>query len=403
MGHRNACNDVVDDYRASPAESLQDDRIDLGEALFVQLEENFGEHAISATEVAVHRGNRAASDSCNVGDSQSEDSAIQHFLASSLDDSTSNLQLEVGVKCAYRHVPRVVCPLMRRLLPMIATISFVGFAGCSATTNDAGNDTTIAETSDTPAATTSAVPSAPATEPAGNALVPPGFESITTADGRIRSYQIVDLSDGEPAPLLFVLHGFGGTAAMMSESSEIDQTFADRYDLHPVVVYPNGTGAEDGLPQSWNAGNCCPFSTFDLVDDVAFFDQLITELTARYDIDPERVWVVGHSNGGMMAYRLACELSSRVTAIGVAAGALMIDSCSPTRPVVALHLHGELDTVVPLAGGEIAGIVFPSAQDSTDAFSRSGNGSVELVTRATWTHDWQPEWTALFAEFLATQ
>jgi hypothetical protein len=81
----------------------------------------------------------------------------------------------------------------------------------------------------------------------------------------------------------------------------------------------------------------------------------------------------------------------------------MIDSCSPTRPVAALHVHGELDTVVPLAGGEIAGIVFPSAQDSTDAFSRSGKGSVKLVTNATWSHDWQPEWTALFAEFLATQ
>lgn len=292
---------------------------------------------------------------------------------------------------------------MRRLLPIIATISLVGFAGCSATTNDAGNDTTIAETTDAPAATTSVVTSAPATELAGNALVPPGFESITTADGRIRSYRIVDLSNGEPAPLLFVLHGFGGTAAMMSESSEIDQTFADRYDLHPVVVYPNGTGAESGLPQSWNAGGCCPFSTFDLVDDVAFFDQLIDALTMEYDIDPERVWVVGHSNGGMMAYRLACELSSRVTAIGVAAGAMMINSCSPTQSVSALHVHGELDTVVPLLGGDIAGIVFPSAQQSVDVFTRNGNGVAKLVTNTAWAHDWQPDWTALFAEFLAAQ
>jgi len=292
---------------------------------------------------------------------------------------------------------------MRRLLPMIASISLVGLAGCSTSSEEASIETAATETADADTVTsTIAADSEVAVVPDG-ALLPEGFESITTADGRTRSYRVVDLSDGTPAPLLFVLHGFGGTAAMMSESSEIDQTFADRYDLHPVVVYPNGTGAEDGLPQSWNAGGCCPFSTFDLVDDVAFFDQLIDDLMARYDIDTERVWVVGHSNGGMMAYRLACELSSRVTAIGVAAGALMIDSCSPTRPVAALHVHGELDTVVPITGGEIAGIVFPSAQDSAEAFSRSGKGSVELVTNASWSHDWQPEWTALFAEFLATQ
>ena len=292
---------------------------------------------------------------------------------------------------------------MRRLLPMIASISLVGLAGCSASSEEASIETTATETADADTVTSTIAADSEAAVVPDGALLPEGFESITTADGRTRSYRVVDLSDGTPAPLLFVLHGFGGTAAMMSESSEIDQTFADRYDLHPVVVYPNGTGAEDGLPQSWNAGGCCPFSTFDLVDDVAFFDQLIDDLMARYDIDTERVWVVGHSNGGMMAYRLACELSSRVTAIGVAAGALMIDSCSPTRPVAALHVHGELDTVVPIAGGEIAGIVFPSAQDSTEAFSRSGKGSVELVTNASWSHDWQPEWTALFAEFLATQ
>ncbi|MGA1111456.1 MAG: alpha/beta hydrolase family esterase [Ilumatobacteraceae bacterium] len=291
---------------------------------------------------------------------------------------------------------------MRRFEVLFTSIALIALAGCTSTTDTGNADGALVASTEAVVSTTTAEPS-PVAEPSVASVVPPGFESITTADGRIRSYRIVDLSNGEPAPLLFVLHGFGGTAAMMSESSEIDQTFADRYDLHPVVVYPNGTGAEDGLPQSWNAGNCCPFSTFDLVDDVAFFDQLITDLTARYDIDPERVWVVGHSNGGMMAYRLACELSTRITAIGVAAGAMMIDSCSPTQPVSALHVHGELDTVVPLLGGDIAGIVFPSARQSVDVFTRNGNGVAELVTDPAWTHDWQPDWTALFAEFLAAQ
>ena len=188
----------------------------------------------------------------------------------------------------------------------------------------------------------------------------------------------------------------------MSGSTKIEDSL-DANDLDAVVVYPNGTGAEQGLPQSWNAGTCCPFATFNLVDDVAFFDELITSLISQYDIDTDRVWVVGHSNGGMMAYRLACELSTRVTAIGVAAGALVIDTCSPVRPVSALHVHGELDTVVPLAGGNSLGIVFPSTQLSVETFALANKGDVELVTDPKWSHDWQPEWSGLFTRFLASK
>ncbi|MGA1143458.1 MAG: hypothetical protein ACO3V6_09035, partial [Ilumatobacteraceae bacterium] len=136
---------------------------------------------------------------------------------------------------------------MRRFEVLFTSIALIALAGCTSTTDTGNADGALVASTEAVVSTTTAEPS-PVAEPSVASVVPPGFESITTADGRIRSYRIVDLSNGEPAPLLFVLHGFGGTAAMMSESSEIDQTFADRYDLHPVVVYPNGTGAESGLP-----------------------------------------------------------------------------------------------------------------------------------------------------------
>jgi len=66
-------------------------------------------------------------------------------------------------------------------------------------------------------------------------------------------------------------------------------------------------------------------------------------------------------------------------------------------------LHGELDTVVPLAGGNSLGIVFPSTQLSVETFSRANNGNIKLVTDAKWTHDWQPEWSGLFTKFLASK
>ena len=237
---------------------------------------------------------------------------------------------------------------MLRTTSLVIAAALTALSGCAAASTDTSTEPGGATT--TPAVTTTVASTAPATQPSPAVVVPPGYESITTADGRVRSYRVSDLSDGEPAPLLFVLHGIASDAQTISDYTNIEDSL-DAYDLDAVVVYPNGTGAEQDLFQSWNAGTCCPFAMFELVDDVAFFDELITSLITQYEIDTTRVWVVGHSNGGMMAYRLACELSTRITAIGVAAGALAIDSCSPSRPVSALHVHGELDTVVPLTGG----------------------------------------------------
>ena len=289
---------------------------------------------------------------------------------------------------------------MRHTTSLVVTAALMALSGCAAASTD--TSTEPADTTTAPAVTTTAPLSTPGTQPTAAGVVPPGFSSITTADGRVRSYLVSDLSGDEPAPLLFVLHGFGGNAKAMSGSTKIEDSL-DANDLDAVVVYPSGTGAEQGLPQSWNAGTCCPFATFELVDDVAFFDELIASLIAQYKIDTTRVWVVGHSNGGMMAYRLACELSTRVTAIGVAAGALVIDTCAPARPVSALHVHGELDTVVPLTGGNSLGIIFPSTQLSVETFALANNGNIELVTEAKWSHDWQPEWSELFARFLASK
>ena len=294
----------------------------------------------------------------------------------------------------------------RPLICVLIAVAVVA-AGC------AGDD----GTGDVPATTTSAVPTTSAPQAQTDAsFAPPGYETLVTADGRTRSYRVVDLSGGAPAPLLFVLHGFGGSAEDMRSYTDVESTVESTLSDGAVVVYPNGTGIEEGLPQSWNAGGCCPFSIYDMVDDVAFFDQLIDVVTAAYDIDMSRIWAIGHSNGGMMAYRLACELSNRISAIGVGAGALMIDPCSPDRPVSAMHLHGELDAVVPLAGGETAGITFPSARDSFERFASAnsctisdysascpGGASVVLQTDAGWTHDWQSGWTSTLLGFLDVQ
>ena len=287
---------------------------------------------------------------------------------------------------------------------------FFALTGCADATSQ-NTDTTVESASTT---TVSAQSTA-----APVMVVPEGYSSITTDDGRTRTYRVVDMSNGEDdVPMVLVLHGFDGSGAAMSSYSGIESALTEA-GVDAVVVYPEGTGAETGSPQSWNAGGCCPFAMFEPVDDVGFFSRLITTVETDYSTDPDRVWVIGHSNGGMMGYRLACELSDKISAVGVAAGALMLDSCTPTRAVNVLHLHGDLDTIVPINGGNALGIVFPSTRDSVnryadaalcDAASTSttnvvertcGSRRVVLTTDPTWTHDWQPDWSRRFVEFFA--
>lgn len=312
--------------------------------------------------------------------------------------------------CANIFHDTLMCVFSPRTI-VVAVGLLVSVTACSSAPT-----TRESETTNTEAPTTTIGP-ASSGDTSLNAFVPDGFSSLVTSDGRTRSYKVVDLSNGdEEVPVVFMLHGFGGTAGDMGNYTGVETALTEA-GISAIVVYPNGTGAESGAPQSWNAGGCCPFAMFEPVDDVAFFSSMIDAVNLDYSTDPDQVWVIGHSNGGMMAYRLACELSEKVSAIGVAAGALMVDSCSATRAVNVLHLHGELDSVVPLTGGESLGITFPSTRDSVDRYADSarctrsasdtatrtefacGSRTVLLVTDPTWTHDWQPDWARRFVEF----
>ena len=169
--------------------------------------------------------------------------------------------------------------------------------------------------------------------------------------GRVRRYLLHDppgLTRHGAKPLVIVLHGDKGTAAGIRRLTGFDAV-ADRAGF--LVVYPEGTGWA-GLPmRSWNAGNCCGYPMGTRVDDVAFIRTLVDELVQTGSADARRVYITGFSNGGMMAYRLACELSDRLTAIAPVAGAMAFAPCAPTRPVSVLAVHGTADAHVPYEGG----------------------------------------------------
>lgn len=184
-------------------------------------------------------------------------------------------------------------------------------------------------------------------------------------DGRDRSFTLVLPADhatvAQAVPLIVALHGGGGSSTQFEASTGLTAiATAAGY----AVVYPDGVEAAGPMAlRTWNAGRCCGFAATNGIDDVGFIGRLLATLTERYRIDPARIHAAGHSNGAMLTYRLGCELSDRIASIAANAGPLMVDTCSPVRPVPVLHLHSKRDTNVPWPGGAgsgIAGVTFPS-------------------------------------------
>lgn len=175
-------------------------------------------------------------------------------------------------------------------------------------------------------------------------------QGTITVDGRQRDYFVhVPAGAGSgPFPLVLVLHGGGGNGLAIMRSTAMNQE-ADRRGF--IAVYPNGTGAQRYGGLTWNAGNCCGYAFDHKVDDVKFFDHLLAELDKDHSIDPKRIFVTGMSNGGMMSYRLASELSQKIAAIAPVEGAMNNENPSPTSAVSVVIFHGLDDKRVPYNGG----------------------------------------------------
>lgn len=160
-----------------------------------------------------------------------------------------------------------------------------------------------------------------------------------------------------PVPLVFTLHG--GTRDnddMLSGpwGEMLDVADAEKF----IVVMPNGVDPDDGSTApdgsfNWNdcRGDAPAVETG--ADDVGFLSALIDWADTQFDVDPERVYATGPSNGGLMSYRLAFELSDRIAAIGAVIANLPANSeCSgPVEAVAVLVMNGTQDDLMPWDGG----------------------------------------------------
>lgn len=217
-------------------------------------------------------------------------------------------------------------------------------------------------------------------------LPPDTEEVVVESHGALRSARVHTPAqpkyrdDAPLLPLVLALHGSDGSAADMEALTGYDEV-ADQQ--HFVVAYADGLLVQgDGYAsRSWNSGQCCEPATSAGVDDVAFLSDLIDRLIARYPVDPERVFVVGHSNGAIMAQVLGCRMADRIAAVASVAGALDdTQSCNPDRDLPFLEIHGTYDQNVAWDAGESSVSAWRQFNGCDGYGSRSTDGSVTTTT-----------------------
>lgn len=172
-------------------------------------------------------------------------------------------------------------------------------------------------------------------------------------------------------PLILNLHGYTSNALQQQQYSNF-MPIADTANF--LMVYPNGTYSSG--QRFWNAG-----LSPTLVNDIAFLSALIDSLDLTYNINLNRVYSTGMSNGGFMSHTLACELSNRITAIASVTGGIFTSqygaNCHPMRPVPVMQIHGTSDATVPYAGNMSQGMM---PIDSVVRYWRKKNGCNPTAT-----------------------
>ena len=185
-------------------------------------------------------------------------------------------------------------------------------------------------------------------------------------DGIKREYllYIPDSYDGKTSiPLMLNFHGFGGSAS--EHMIEADMRLLAESDTF-ILVYPQGSYLA-GYPH-WNA---CPTGGDNKsdIDDFGFVESMINEISSQFNVDMERIYAAGYSNGSMMAYGLANHKSELIAAVASVSGGMLDCTGNTSHPMPILHLHGTSDGILPYDGS----IGWSSAQSTLDYWINFNN------------------------------
>jgi polyhydroxybutyrate depolymerase len=235
-----------------------------------------------------------------------------------------------------------------------------------------------------------------------------------------RTYRVHRPANELAAPgLVIALHGSFGGGFQFEATTGFDGQ-ADR--LGWVVVYP------DGVADGWDAFGSGPvWGDHPGADDLQFIDMLIRHFESLDNVDPDRIYVTGHSRGGMMTYRVGCFFSGIVAAIAPVSGNMATASgsadvpCTLAAPVSVLAIHGTADGTIPIAGGKVDIVFSPMADviarwrqldgcgttskvtvdgtETTTVWKCSGGSTVSTEIQAGGCHCWTSDDSRVIADF----
>jgi polyhydroxybutyrate depolymerase len=214
-----------------------------------------------------------------------------------------------------------------------------------------------------------------------NQLLAPGKYRVSIpVDGHDRKFIFVtpkNFKPGQPLPIVFFLHGAGGSAQQASHTyGWVEKADAETF----FVAFPEGLPVhpdkEAGFllnPHIWRDRRMGMQVAW--VDDAHFFEELLNRLEATLPIDPKRIYVTGFSNGAGMTFTLGAQFSDRIAAIAPVSSQSFVPSTALARPVPVYYLTGTADPLIPYHGGPVTlpwgpEHAMPPVQESVDTWAK---------------------------------
>ena len=192
-------------------------------------------------------------------------------------------------------------------------------------------------------------------------------DQLQTSRGNVQLYRPAEIDPDSPLPLILSLHGFTGNG------NEHENYFKLRNQVDSkqfLLCVPNGLQDPQGN-RFWNATDACCDWFFQQPDDSGYLRGLIDQVISEYPVDMDSIHVTGHSNGGFMSYRMACDHADIISSVASLAGSTYNDlsDCDPSQAVHVLQIHGTNDTAIDYNGGCFLFVCYPGARECIDIWS----------------------------------
>jgi len=218
----------------------------------------------------------------------------------------------------------------------------------------------------------------PLAHPQTKIQAPGDYHETMQIDGRERTFTVhvpPGYDPKKPMPMVLINHGLSQTGESIESMLGANQV-SDKEGF--IAVYPdsvNWFGVKD--LRTWDSGNGLVLPG-QHAGDIHFMDNIIGTAKAQLNVDPMRVYMIGHSNGGMLTYDAAAALSGELAGIGILNSAMSGHEPQPKEPLSMFNTHGTADSIIPFNGltdtppllRDIGVPVFQPAQYGTDYYKK---------------------------------